>query len=85
MLLYFRGAQYVVYFTQLCGTFSKLRGSGANSRIAQGEMMQYCTILDPEISPDEARHVNPPKSDSSQFLGTCSSFPLVFGCSNVAC
>ena len=27
----------------------------------------------------------PSKSDSSQFLSTCSSSPLVFGCSNVAC
>ena len=26
-----------------------------------------------------------PSSDSSQFLSTCSSLPLVFGCSNVAC
>ena len=26
-----------------------------------------------------------PSSDSSQFPSTCSSLPLVFGCSNVAC
>ena len=26
-----------------------------------------------------------PSPDSSQFLSTCSSSPLVFGCSNVAC
>ena len=26
-----------------------------------------------------------PSSDSSQFPGTCSSFPLVFGCSSMAC
>ena len=26
-----------------------------------------------------------PPSDSSRFLSTCSSLPLVFGCSNVAC
>ena len=26
-----------------------------------------------------------PPSDSSQFLSTCSSLPLVLGCSNLAC
>ena len=32
-----------------------------------------------------ARQSPLPSSDSSQFLSTCSSSPLVFGCSNVAC
>ena len=32
-----------------------------------------------------ARQSSLASSDSSQFLSTCSSLPLVFGCSNVAC
>ena len=33
----------------------------------------------------QARQSPLPSCDSSQFPGTCSSFPLVSGCSNVAC
>ena len=33
----------------------------------------------------EARQSPLPSSDSSQFPSTCSSLPLVSGCSNVAC
>ena len=33
----------------------------------------------------KARQSPLPSSDSSQFPSTCSSLPLVFGCSNVAC
>ena len=36
-------------------------------------------------SPDQARQSPLPSSDSSQISSTCSSMPLVFSCSNVAC
>ena len=44
-----------------------------------------CELLD--MVPEKGRPVNAllPSSDSFQLSSTCSSLPVVFGCSNVAC
>ena len=53
-----------------------------NTKWKDGDGYGCSDYTDPTL---QARHSPLPSSDPSQFPSTCSSLPLVFGCSNVAC
>ena len=63
---------------QLVGCDKERSQLSAQVQQLEQEFMNYC-------DEPSARQSPLPSSDSSQFLSTCSSSPLVFGCSNVAC
>ena len=55
-------------------------------RTCSGRAMRLVCLEKLDLSSTAAGPSSPrPSPDSSLFPGTCSSFPLVFGCSNVAC
>ena len=85
----FTTAQFEANFT-VDGACFFTRRAGAPGTAGDGTASYDVAILD--WARAKCEHAGGPStllpsrsSDSSQFLSTCPSLPLVFGCSNVAC